>query len=340
MQQVLRDLGEREILRSIIPKFCTTAGDDCAIVPVSMMDLVLTTDPVPQPAAKMIGNDPDLYWMGWLLVIINCSDLAAAGAEPVAFLSAIEAPSETSVSVFERLLAGIRDACEAEGIRYVGGNLREASQIGAVGSALGTCPSGSGLRRSGVAVGDAIVSVGQGGVFWRDALMVRSGIQLTERERSPLFKPHSQVSVMRCLSKDGLVAASIDNSDGLLPSLQELARINAVEVALDLDQLTVPEMPSSLKVDPARLWLGWGDWNVVAAIRPKNIDRARSVAEDAGGVLIQIGEAVTSGGRLTVRRGGTTREAPRIESERFAKDSWFVGGIDAYVDILLSAPLP
>jgi thiamine-monophosphate kinase len=340
VQQILSDLGEREILRSIVPKFCAIAGDDCAIVPLSPMDLVLTTDPVPQPAAKVIGKDPDFYWMGWLLVTINCSDLAAAGAEPVAFLSAIEAPSETSVSDFERLLAGIRDACEAERIRYVGGNLREAPRIGAVGTALGKCPSGSALRRSGVAVGDAIVSVGQGGVFWRDALMVKGGAQLADPDQSPLFKPHSQIPAMKRLSKDGLVAASIDNSDGLLPSLQELARINAVDIVLDLDQLTIPELPSSLKVEPARLWLGWGDWTVVAAMRPKNVDRARRVVKDAGGVLIQIGEAVSSGGHVRVRRGRTTLDAPRIESERFAKDSWFVGGIDAYIDILLKAPLP
>lgn len=203
MQQVLRDLGEREILRSVVPKFCAPAGDDCAIIPVSGMDLVLTTDPVPQPAANVIGNDPDLYWMGWLLVIINCSDLAAAGASPVAFLSAVEAPPDLPVSDLERLLAGVRDACDAEGIQYAGGNLREAKQIGAVGTAVGTCSPGGALRRSGVAVGDAIVSVGQGGVFWRDAMLIRSGGQLQERELSPLFKPHSQIPIMKQLSNGG-----------------------------------------------------------------------------------------------------------------------------------------
>jgi hypothetical protein len=41
-----------------------------------------------------------------------------------------------------------------------------------------------------------------------------------------------------------------------------------------------------------------------------------------------------------VRRGRKTLGAPQIESERFAKDSWFVGGIDAYIEILLKTPLP
>src|SRR5438309_1624353 len=100
MSQILQDLGERELIRSILPKYCASVGDDCAMVPIGDVDLLMTTDPVPQPAARLLGNDPDLYWMGWLLVVISASDLAAAGAQPLAFLAAIEAPSSLPTSDF------------------------------------------------------------------------------------------------------------------------------------------------------------------------------------------------------------------------------------------------
>lgn len=32
--------------------------------------------------------------------------------------------------------------------------------------------------------------------------------------------------------------------------------------------------------------------------------------------------------------------APRLESERFAQDSWFGSGIQGYVDLLLGVDLP
>ena len=151
MQQILQDLGERELIRSVLPKYCSGVGDDCAVVQLGDVDLLITTDPVPQPAARLLGKDPDVYWMGWLLVVINASDLAAAGAQPLAFLAAIEAPSNLPTSQFERLLEGVRDGCNAEGLYYAGGNLREAKgKLAAVGTALGKCPHGTDFSDSGL----------------------------------------------------------------------------------------------------------------------------------------------------------------------------------------------
>src|SRR5437762_13765694 len=125
MSRTLQDFGEREIIREILPRYTSGIGDDCAILNVKSSHLVVTTDPVPEPASKLLGGDPDPYWTGWLLVIINASDLAAAGANPDAFLAAIEAPATTPVDDFERFLSGVSDACSAEGLQYIGGNLRE-----------------------------------------------------------------------------------------------------------------------------------------------------------------------------------------------------------------------
>jgi thiamine-monophosphate kinase len=217
MSKTLRDLGERFILRHIIPEYCSAAGDDCASVAFGDADVIMTTDPVPTPAANLLGGDSDPYWMGWLLVVINASDLAAAGATPVAFLSALEVEPERSVEEFRRLLAGIRDCCEAEGLAYMGGNLREGSRMGGVGTAVGRVRHRAALRRSGAMPGDFLVSVGDGGIFWRDALgAARGGISLDKRI-SPVFSPHSQVRAMEALAAGGFVRAAIDNSDGLLP---------------------------------------------------------------------------------------------------------------------------
>ncbi len=344
MSQILQDLGERELVRSILPKYCTAVGDDCGVVQVGNIDLLITTDPVPPPAARLIGGDPDLYWMGWLLVVINASDLAAAGAEPLAFLAAIEAPASMVTDDFERFLTGVRDACQSEGLSYAGGNLREARELAAVGTAVGKCPNGQSVRRTGARSGDLVVSIGQGGLFWRDALAIMRGGSVDNREVSPLFRPRSQISVMHHLRAERKLHAAIDNSDGLLPSLVQLAGMNSCSISLDLDRLTVPgirEFPSVADVDTARLWLGWGDWNVVAVIGEAELPSAREIVTDAGGVLVEMGRVAAPGpGQVSVIRNGVTQEAPRLESERFAKDSWFAGGIESYVKLLLEAPLP
>ena len=336
----LGDLGERAIVRDIVPEYCSLAGDDCALVSLPGRDIVVTTDPVPEPAAKLIGNDPDPYWMGWLLVVINLSDLAVAGAQPICFVAAIEAPPELPVEQLRRFLAGIADACREEGVLYAGGNLRERDKLHAVGTAVGQCAPGRGVSRHGAAIGDVLVSVGDGGPFWRDALLARQGHGLGEKEDSPLFRPRSQSSAMRKLAEARLVKAAIDNSDGLLPSLAQLAKTNCLGVRLDLDSLPAPAGSEKLKIDPVRLWLGWGDWNVVAAIQPEALDEVRTLAASAGSSVTQIGVVTGGDPAVTLRRGEKTAPAPRLESERFAKDSWFSSGLDGYIDLLLSVELP
>lgn len=344
MPQILQDLGERELVRSILPKYCSAVGDDCGVVQVGDIDLLITTDPVPQPAARLLGGDPDPYWMGWLLVVINASDLAAAGAEPLAFLAAIEAPAAMVTADFERFLKGVRDACQSQTLSYAGGNLREAKELAAVGTAVGKCPHGESLRRTGTGTGDLVVSIGQGGLFWRDALAIVRGGNVDNREVSPLFRPRSQIGVMQRLRAERMLHAAIDNSDGLLPSLAQLADMSSCNISLDLNRLTVPgihEFPTLADVDVARLWLGWGDWNVVAAIGKAELPSAQKIVTDAGGVLVEIGKVAAPGpGKVSVTRDGVTQEAPRLESERFAKDSWFAGGIESYVKLLLEVPLP
>jgi thiamine-monophosphate kinase len=287
----------------------------------------------------VIGGDADPYWLGWLLVIINASDLAAAGAHPLGFLSALELEPEYHVEALRRLLLGTQKACQAEGLRYVGGNLKEAVRLCAVGTAIGRVSPGSGITRRGAQPGNILVSVGHGGVFWRDALAVLNGNSVRDKHGSPLFAPRSQIQVMCVLAEGRMVRAAIDNSDGLLPSLTQLAAANAIGITVDLAALSVDES-EDLGVDPARLWLGWGDWNVLCAVHPEKFEEVLRVGEEVGVSITPIGSFHGETAGVFLHRHGTTLPAPRLESERFAADSWFSEGIQGYISRLLSVKIP
>ena len=87
---------------------------------------------------------------------------------------------------------------------------------------------------------------------------------------------------------------------------------------LDLSALTVPDSADDsvgANADQARLWLGWGDWNVIASVSESNLSQARRIVSEAGAVLVEIGKVVGSGaGAVSVSRNGLTQEAPRLES--------------------------
>lgn len=336
----LLDLGEREILRKIIPRYASAAGDDCASMAISEGNLIITTDPVPPPAAFVIGGDNDPFWMGWLLVTINVSDLAAAGAVPLGFVAAIECEAERSTESFERLLFGIKSCCAEASISYVGGNLREAQKLAAVGTAFGVCEGYPSIGRRGARDGDLVVSVGQGGLFWRDALRIMRGNEIESKDASVLFKPCSQIHLMHRLAAKGLINAAMDNSDGLLPSLNEIAAKNGIGLVLNLDALHVPDLREDEGVEAARCWMGWGDWNIIACVSPDKWKEVQRIASDLGTAVCAIGQLTSEYSGVRLRRDGVIVLAPRLESERFARDSWMSLGIQEYVRMLKNLELP
>lgn len=109
---------------------------------------------------------------------------------------------------------------------------------------------------------------------------------------------------------------------------------------LDLDKLLPPGDVRELEVDPVRLWLGWGDWNVIAAVAAEDIEEAKRRAMSAHSSLIPIGEFERGDPRVILRRLGRSATAPRLESERFSIDSWFSTGFEEYLRHLLEIKLP
>jgi thiamine-monophosphate kinase len=197
------------------------------------------------------------------------------------------------------------------------------------------------LTRVGAKDGDAIISIGQGGAFWRDALRLLNDKDIGPKDSSPVFKPSSQIDFVHRLAREGLVSAAMDNSDGLLPSLSELASKNSLGIVLDLEALTVPGLTQEESGDAARYWLGWGDWNVILAVSPAHEDRLFELAHVSGASAHRIGRFTAEhGGVVMLQRGKNTAPAPRLESERFARDSWMLKGIGEYVRMLKEVRLP
>ena len=163
------------------------------------------------------------------------------------------------------------------------------------------------------------------------------------RSDSPVFRPSSQWRAMNALAEAGAIVAAIDNSDGLLPSLEQLSAANALQIEVNVTKMTAgvassEGCPEELAV---RSCFGWGDWNVVAIVENKDVDRAAQIARDNGSQVTAIGVCRTDrSASVVLRRGERSIIAPRLESERFAHDSWFSQGIESYVESLSNLELP
>ena len=111
----LSDIGEREAIALLSRIFDRGQpiglGHDCGVVEWGEDYLVITTDVVNPRTHIPEGARADQ--VGWYVVAVNLSDVAAAGARPLGFVAALSLPPSTDVDFLKGLAQGM-EACARE----------------------------------------------------------------------------------------------------------------------------------------------------------------------------------------------------------------------------------
>jgi thiamine-monophosphate kinase len=257
--------------------------DDAAV----LGNLVLTHDMIAE-GVHFLPSDPPAS-VGWKLVTVNLSDLAAKGAEPIAALMGFTLGSKAEWE--ERFLSGVAAACETYGLALVGGDTialpRGAPRVfglTAIGRGGENIPS-----RAGGKAGDALWLVGLLG----DAAAGLAVLQADEKAAGTLVeayrRPIPQLAVGRLLAP--LATAMMDVSDGLLIDALRLCAASRCGATIDLDQLPlsrayIAERGADRR---ARLWAATGgdDYALLAALPPDF--GPLSLSLPSGTILARIG---------------------------------------------------
>ena len=156
------------------------------------------------------------------------------------------------------------------------------------------------------------------------------------------LKPLPKVAIGKALAENGIFNASIDNSDGLYPSLIQLADTNGLRMSINMDGIAfspaVLKVASLLCIEPVRFACGWGDWQLIGCIDPKREQQLYEIAESYKTPVYTIGTVEPGNGVLLEFNGKIGKMAP-IDSQRFTDDSWVTSGIDPYSNSLIKGPL-
>jgi len=346
----LRDLGERRILREIIyPRFSSFdgqivgIGDDCAILPSPPIGhaLVVTTDPCPTPVVCMVER-PDMYHYGRMTILINVSDLAAMGAQPLGIVVSTVMPEDMSVREFDRFLDGISDAADEWSCPVLGGNIKDGPEFTSTGTAIGSVEPSKAMRRFGARVGDHVLVIGEMGLFWAAVLTrIENGAVTalrTEILDNALYRPVAKLAEGRALAGSGSVTACMDSSDGVIGCLQELAAVNRMDIIVNSRALAphpdVAEVAASAEIDPRKLMLSWGNWELVCAVRPEQVSTIKNLMASLGTKVSDIGEVSKGKGNVLLLDGDRHKRIRNFASERFCPTSTFTHGLGAYLDFL------
>jgi thiamine-monophosphate kinase len=272
--------------------------DDAAVLD----ELVITHDSIAE-GVHFLPFDPPAS-VGWKLVAVNLSDLAAKGATPRAALLSLTICGDGQWE--EQFLSGVEAACESYGLSLIGGDTIALPQgaprvlgMTAIGSASEAVP-----HRSGAKAGDALWLVGTVG----DAALGLAQLLEDSRATGPLIdiyrRPVPQVEAGRALAPHA--NAMMDLSDGLLLDALRMAQASELAVAIDLDALPlssafVAERGQALD---ARLFAASGgdDYALLAAL-PAEFDAAR-LSLPKGTRISRIGTLTAGEPTLSLTSGG------------------------------------
>lgn len=245
----LAEIGEFGLVeliqkRLLNPSFLKVGiGDDAAILDLNKPEVVTCVDISieDQHFKKEFSSAKDI---GHRAAAANLADLVAIGAQPLALLLALAAPSETEVEWLIDLVDGIVEEANQLGAVLIGGDTTRSEKIIVSITAIGQLQSKPTLR-SGAKPGDFVIASGRFG--W-----AQGGLRVLQKGfKSPnlLVQAHQRPIVEY---QAALVAASqlnsmIDVSDGLAQDALHIAQASGVQLDLKLQNLT----PDDLLIEAA-----------------------------------------------------------------------------------------
>jgi len=262
------DLIERYFKRPV-RQAALGVGDDCALLqPRPGTQLAISSDMLVEGRHFLSTVDP--YKLGHKALAVNLSDLAACGAQPLAFTLALALPraDEAWLAPFSQGLLALADA---HGCELIGGDTTQGP-LNICITVFGEVPVVNGrsqaLLRSGAQPGDDLYVSGSVG----DARLALEVFRGTVSVPAPLFdaarlrmeQPTPRVALGLALR--GLATSAIDISDGLLGDLGHILKQSGVgatvdtEVAINLIAAYAYSTGACGSFDPKITQEQWLDW--------------------------------------------------------------------------------
>jgi len=266
---------------------------DCELVPLGRDRLLaLTVDTIAEELR--CGLYRSAVTGGRVAACAALSDLAAVGADPTGILLSVSLPAANAATTQAEVATGVRQVCVAAGVSVLGGDTNEGPNLEITCVGVGTVPPPRPLTRVGARAGDFIFAsgpLGIGGALAASRLLDLPGPRYAETNYRP------QVRLAEGRSLRALASACMDTSDGLLATLDQLARINdlGLRITRPLPQLLEPQVESwrravSLPAFPL-LACHHGEYELVFTVPESRLDALRCVARGLGWEPVLVGHA-------------------------------------------------
>lgn len=235
--------------------------------------------------------------VGWKLVAVNLSDLAAMGARPVGVLMGAGIGSARDADWAAGLVRGVQQALERFGVPLLGGDTIRSGPTSVLAlTALGSVPPGSALGRMGASAGDALWvsgTIGDAGL----GLRVAQGAQFRADDATLLKRYRRPVPRLALgLALRGVATAAMDVSDGLLIDAARLAEASGLGVEIEGAAVPLSDAVRVSGVAVAELAALGDDYELLFAAPEARREAVLAAAEAARVPVARIGRLLPGAG--------------------------------------------
>jgi thiamine-monophosphate kinase len=279
------------------PVVVTGVGDDGAVLrPPADRELVTVIDTMVAGTHFPVGiNARDI---GYRIVAVNLSDIAAMGAEPrwmTLALTLVEADTEW----LGQFAAGLYEAADEWGVVLAGGDTTKGDQLVVSIQMSGDLAPGTALYRSGAKAGDTIYVTGTLGDAAAGLGQIAEGESRHYLARR-FARPTARVDTGKALA--GIAHAAIDVSDGLVADLGKILEASGVGAELDVHHLPLSQelLDAAGREQALQYAMGGGDDYELCFTVPEPL------------LPDGIASAVTAIGRITAETGLVCRDGESV----------------------------
>lgn len=296
--------------------------------------IALTTDSIVEEIETGLYSEP--YLIGWMTVIVNASDLAAVGAEPVGILLNETLPRGSVDEFIARLQRGIRDACSACNLHLLGGDTNFSSRLQMSACAVGLIPAGLPMTRLGCEPGDLLFASGQLGLGSAYAYVQLVGETRLNHGSLP-YQPQGRLREGQLLRN--FASSCIDTSDGAFAALDQLMRLNQVGFVLESNLEEILH-PYALQVSHDAGFPAWmllagphGEFELLFTLPPEDVENFLASSSSQGWEPRAVGKVTAEAGVWFILDGQRIAvDTGRIRNLSFEPN----GDVDGYMKKLPS----
>lgn len=282
------------------------SGDDAAVLNLSdNHQLVVSTDSMVIGRHFLPTSDP--YNIGYKLMAVNISDMAAMGATPRWVTLNLTLP-EIDESWLKAFAEGFNTCAQQANVLLIGGDLTSGTETNISAQILGEVPVNKALLRSQAEVNDLIYVTGRIGLAGSALTSLRTHdddhSQLSASQMKALYQPESRIALGCELRR--FAHAAIDVSDGLLHDLELICHASGVGAELDIDRIPVTE-----EIDILNAITAGDDYELLFTAAEKYQTGIELLSHQHACPITQIGKISTGSGQVDLFQHGQKISRPK-----------------------------